>query len=456
MTGSKASISEVLARLVAESSWADLASQGHEARRSLLNFFATALGSCSDPAVTMALATLTPLSGLPSAIIIGRNERLDPLSAAFVNAISANLLDFDDTHPDTIIHPAAPVAAAVLALAETYQCTGRDVLTAFILGVDVECRIGNAVSPGHYARGWHITSTCGIFGAAAAAAKLLKLPADQIAHALGIAASQSAGIVENLPSAAKNVSVGNSARNGIFAALLAQNGYQAAPRAIEGPLGWARAMGDEPDLAKLTSGLGQSWEIAKNTYKPYPAGIVFHAVIDACLKLRAGLAIDEIESVVVSGSPLLLARGDREVRNERDARVSIHHCVATALIVGAAGVPEFAQATVFRSDMVAFRQKVRAEEDRSMPDGAARVVIRLKSGQVRSETVTAARGSLSDPLSDAELEAKLRAGLRQGGSRWNGDRIIDAIWRLEELSDMSALLHHQAPLGPAAATGRTR
>jgi 2-methylcitrate dehydratase PrpD len=456
MTGGEASISEVLAKLVADSSWADVAGQGHEAKRSLLNFFATALGSCSDPAVTMALATLAPLSGPPSAIIIGRDQRLDPLGAAFVNAISANLLDFDDTHPETIIHPAAPVAASVLALAEAQRCSGRDVLTAFILGVDVECRIGNAVSPGHYARGWHITSTCGIFGAAAAAAKLLRLPAEKIAHALGVAASQSAGIVENLPSAAKNVSVGNSARNGIFAALLAQSGYQAAPRAIEGPLGWARAMGDEPDLARLTRGLGQSWEIAKNTYKPYPAGIVFHAVIDACLKLRAGLAIDEIESVTVSGSPLLLARGNREVRNERDARVSIHHCVATALIVGSAGVPEFSQDFVLRPDMLAFRQKVRAEEDRSMPDGAARVVIRLTSGQVRSETVTAPRGSLSDPLSDAELEAKLRDGLRQGGSHWDGTRLIEAIWRLDELADMSALLHHPVRQGSAAATRRAQ
>ena len=287
--------------------------------------------------------------------------------------------------------------------------------------------------------------------------QLLGLSQGRIAHAIGIAASQSAGIVENLPSAAKNVSVGNSARNGIFAALLAQNGYQAAPRAIEGPLGWARAMGDEPDLAKLTSGLGQSWEIAKNTYKPYPAGIVFHAVIDACLKLRAGLAIDEIESVTVSGSPLLLARGNREVRNERDARVSIHHCVATALVVGAAGVQEFSQGAVFRPDMVAFRQKVRAEEDRSMPDGAARVVIRLKSGQVRSETVTAPRGSLADPLSDAELEAKLRDGVRQGGSHWDGERIIATVWRLEEQGDMSALLHHPGRSGSAAATkGRDR
>src|SRR4051812_572292 len=318
--------------------WEDVAAQGHEAKRSILNFFATALGSSHDPAVAIALKTLLPFSGAATSAIIGRSQRLDALGAAFVNAISANLLDFDDTHLDTIIHPAAPVAAPVLALAQARGFSGRAVLTAFILGVEVECRVGNAVSPGHYARGWHITSTCGVFGAAVACAKLLELSADQISNAIGVAASQSAGIVENLPSAAKNVSVGNAARNGLFAALLAGEGYSASPRAIEGPLGWARAMGDEPDLERLTGGLGKTWEIAKNTYKPYPAGIVFHSVIDACFKLRTKLNIDDIASITVQGSALLLARGDRVVRNERDARVSIHHCAASALLWGAAGV----------------------------------------------------------------------------------------------------------------------
>src|SRR3989440_4436947 len=310
------SVSGALANLVATNSWQDVSGESHEAKRSILNFFATALGSSNDVAVTSALQVLTPFSGYRTSSIIGRSERLDAMGAAFVNAISANLLDFDDTHLDTIIHPAAPVAAPVLALAQARGFSGQAVLASFILGVEVECRVGNAVSPGHYARGWHITSTCGVFGAAAACAKLLGLSADQISNAIGIAASQSAGIVENLPSAAKNVSVGNAARNGLFAALLAAEGYSASPRAIEGPLGWARAMGDEPDMERLLGGLGQTWEISKNTYKPYPAGIVFHAVIDACFKLRRHIArIDQIETVTVQGSALLLARGDRPVRN---------------------------------------------------------------------------------------------------------------------------------------------
>jgi 2-methylcitrate dehydratase PrpD len=449
------SVSRTLAGFVAASSWADVEAQSHEARRSILNFFATALGSARDPVVTAAWRTLSPFSGVATATIIGHAERIDALCASFLNAVSANLLDFDDTHPETIIHPAAPVAAPVLALAEARRLSGRDVLTAFILGVDVECRIGNAVSPRHYARGWHITSTCGIFGAAAACAKLLRLPAEGIADAIGIAASQSAGNVENLPTAAKNVSVGNAARNGLFAALLAQQGYEAAPRAIEGPLGWARTMGDEPDLARLLDGLGKTWEIAKNTYKPYPAGIVLHSVIDACLLLRErlGRRIDQIASVSVQGSALLLARGDRPVHNERDARVSIHHCVACGLLIGAAGVAEFASATVARPDIAQLRQKVRAELDGAMPDGAARVTLRLSSGEVLCETVISPRGSPAAPLRDRDIEAKLRECVRTGESDWDADRVMDAVWRLDALDDVADMMQSlRAPAKPRHAT----
>jgi 2-methylcitrate dehydratase PrpD len=355
-----------------------------------------------------------------------------------VNAISANLLDYDDTHPNTIIHPTAPVMAAILALAEARGTAGRDLLAAFILGVEVECRIGNSVSPAHYARGWHITSTCGIFGAAAACGRLLGLDQAQIANAFGIAASQSAGNVENLPSAAKNVSVGNAARNGLFSALLAQQGYEAAPRAIEGPLGWARAMGDEPNIDALVGGLGETWEIAKNTYKPYPAGIVFHAVIDACLTLRNKLGGDvaQVSSIVVQGSRLLLARGDRRVGNERDARVSIHHSVACGLLLGTAGVREFDKPVVFDAAVVAMRAKVRAELDPSLPDGAARVIVHLNTGATLTATVMSAHGSLDDPLSDAEIEAKLRSC----APGRDITHLIDEVWNLDTAPNVARLM----------------
>jgi 2-methylcitrate dehydratase PrpD len=411
----------------------------HEGKRSLLNFIGCALGVAATQPVEMAVRVLLPLSGADRVTVIGRTERLDPIGAAFVNAIDGNLLDYDDTHLRTVIHPTAPVAPAVMALAEQRGLSGSAMLHAFIVGAEVACRIGNAVSPGHYARGWHITSTCGIFGAAAAAAKLLGFDAERTAHALGIAASQSAGIVENLPSAAKNVSVGNAARNGLFAALLAEAGYTAAPSAIEGALGWGRAMGDEPDVATATAGLGQQWELAANTYKPYPAGIVMHAVVDACLALRRDhqLTVAEIAEITVSGDQLLLDRGDRTVANDRDARVSIHHCAAVAFQFGKAGLWEFSDAAVHDPAVSTLRSLTRARLDANSPRGAATAIVRTHDGRVLTKTVTHAKGSTADPLTDAEIEAKLRDLAHQGGFTGPVDDVIASVWRLDALANIA-------------------
>lgn len=435
--------SEVLGRFVAESRWEDISpALRQEAKRSILNNLGCGLGVAKDPAVTTALAVMRNFSGAPVATVIGQGVKLDPMAASFVNAIACNLLDYDDTHLQTVIHPTAPVAPALLALAEQRGFSGAQVLHAFLLGGEVECRIGNAVSPGHYARGWHITASCGVFGATAGCAKLLGLSAEQTAHAIGIAASEAAGLVENLPTAAKNVGVGNAPRNGILAALLAEQGYKAAPAAIEGPLGFARATGDAPDVAQIMEGLGTRWEIAKNTYKPYPAGIVFHAVIDACLALREelGAAQEAIAAVTVAGDALLLARGDRVVNNERDARVSIHHSAALGLLRGRAGVADFEMPAVRDPALAAFRSKVVAKLDESLPRGAATVTLRLTDGREFQRTVIHPRGSFERPMSDAELEEKFRDNAAIGGFPDRADAAIAALWGLDAAPDVTKLM----------------
>ncbi len=412
----------------------------HEAKRSLLNFFGCALSAASDEAIVSAIGVLQPFSGPAIATLVGRKEKLDSASASFVNAVGANLYDFDDTHLNTVIHPTAPVAPVVLALSEQHGYSGREIIEAFVLGAEVECRIGNAVSPGHYARGWHITATCGVFGAAAATARLLRLTAEQTSHALGIAASQSGSLVENLATSAKNVGVGNAARNGLMAALFARQGYRAAPLAIEGPLGWARAMGDVPQMDDIVGELGTRWEFLKNTYKPYCCGIVFHTVVDACLDMRAkGLKVDDIERITVSGDALLLARGDRKVKNERDARVSIHHCAAVALLTGAAGLSEFSPEVVARPDVVALRAKVIAKLDASIPTGGCEVVVAMRGGGEMKARVLHARGSIQHPLSDGEIEAKAKAlAPRAQGCDISG--LIRAVWSLDQAADAKVLM----------------
>ena len=188
---------------------------------------------------------------------------MDALSAAFLNAASANVFDFCDTHPRTVIHPTAPVAPALFALAELRRVTGPELLLAFVLGVEIECRIGNAISPGHYSEGWHITSTCGVFGAAAGAGKLLGLDAQD-----GLGARQRVdpvvGLCECLGTPAKSVSVGNAARNGLWSALLADKGFEGPPEPIAGVQGFLNAMGQPTDWSRVHRGLGETWEVTQN------------------------------------------------------------------------------------------------------------------------------------------------------------------------------------------------
>ncbi len=222
MTGDQSHVTDTLAQFVAGSQWDDIPPEvRREGVRGLLNFVGCALGGARDEAMDIAVTVLTPFFGPPQGIVIGRGERPDALNAAFLNAVGANVLEYDDTHLATVMHPAAPVAPGLFALAELRPVSGRELLHAFILGVEISCRVGLGVMPTHYRRGWHITATCGIFGAAAASARLLGLDARQTAWALGHAATQSASLVESLGSMAKSLGVGNAAKNGLAAALFA-------------------------------------------------------------------------------------------------------------------------------------------------------------------------------------------------------------------------------------------
>jgi 2-methylcitrate dehydratase PrpD len=221
----------------------------------------------------------------------------------------------------------------------------------------------------------------------------------------------------------------------------------AAERAIEGRQGWAQATGDPLKTDVLFADLGKRWEIAKNTYKPYPCGIVLHAVIDACLDLRRRYALtaDDIASVMVTGHPLLLTRADRLVSNACDAKISIHHSVAVAFLFGAVGLPEYSDSAVSNPAIVALRERVRAQADPALAVGGARVEVRTKAGKVLGTEVLHARGSLAQPLTDAEIEAKVRTLASTGCPDCDADAIIRTVWRLDQMDDLRPLMRLLAP-----------
>ncbi len=442
-------VSEDLSRFAVETAWDDMPhAVRQEAKRSLVNFFATALGGCRDEAIDIGMNVLGEFAGQGAAAIIGRTERVDALTAAFINAASGNVFDFDDTHIPTVIHPTAPVAPALLALASRRRVSGAELLHAFVLGVEIECRLGNAISPGHYRRGWHITATCGVFGAAVAAGKLLGLDTTRMLWALGNASAQSSGLVETLGSMAKSVGVGNSARNGLLAALLAERGFAGPDRPLEGPRGFLPVMGGDWNLSHLTAGLGATWEIQRNTYKPYPCGVVLNPVIDGVLDLRQrhDLQADRIRGVVVTGNPLLGERTNRgSPESGREAQVSAQHSVAVALMFGSAGLAEYTDGAVRNPAAVALRARVQVEEDASMPVGVARIAISLNDGKTFSTFVESARGSLDRPLTDAELEQKLVKLARHGCPDLDVRPLVAALWSMEDEIDVQQIMRLAVP-----------
>lgn len=446
----RADVTKAFAAFISRTEWPQLPERlRHEAKRSLLNFIATALAGCREDAVEMTLASLASFSGPQQATIIGRTERIDALSAAFLNAASGNVFDFDDTHLRTVIHPTAPVAPALFALAELRPIAGRDLLLAFALGVEIECRIGNAISPEHYARGWHITSTCGTLGAAAAAGKLLSLDVDQLVWALGAAATQTGGLVECLGTPAKSLSVGNAARNGLWSALLAERGFSGPAAPIEGRQGYLNALAPSSvDWAALVEDLGETWELDKNTYKPYPAGIVVHPAIDAALQLLQTHAIAPatITRIVVRGHPLLAARTDRpDVMTGREAQVSVQHSVAAALQFGEIGLPQYTDACVRDPAVLALRARIEVEQDDSVAVESAIVRIWTADGAERAVTIPAAHGSLAKPMSDRDIEAKLRTLAASWCPDHDVQPLIDAVWALDRSDDAGGLLRLTSP-----------
>ena len=301
-------VTRTLARYLVGSRFTDIPQAvKHEAARALLNWAGCAIGSSHHETVECALAALADFSGPPQAGLLGRRERMDILHAALLNGISSHVLDFDDTHARAV-HPSAPVLPAILALAEWRRLSGEELVHAFVLGVEAECRVGLAVFPEHYERGWHITGTAGVFGAAAAAGKLLNLNEQQMTWALGIAATQSSGLREMFGSMCKSYHPGHAAHDGLTAALLAARNFTSSERGIEAPRGWGHVLSTKFDPTKITAELGQRFELMSNMYKPFACGLVVHATIDACIQLRNehGLQPDAIASVELVVCPIVM------------------------------------------------------------------------------------------------------------------------------------------------------
>lgn len=416
-----------------------------EALRSLFNILGCTLGGARHHGVDLADSALSPFTGPPAATLIGRGRKTDALHAALVNCLASSVHSFDDTHEQAVVHPSGPVAAAVLALAEQHPVSGRAALLAFTLGVELECRLCKAltVPPAKGAMAWSGTGITGGLGAAVAAGVLLGLDMPVMRMAIGIALSQAAGFRVMHGSLCTPMMPAHAAQTGLRAALLAQAGFTSSPVALEGRYGYLSVFSDAPDLHALTGGLGERFEILRNTYKPYPCGIVIHPIIDACLALRREHALDpaQIVSVAIAASPSAMALcNNRNPQDEMQAHVSLYHWTAVALIRGTARIVDMDTETAVRDAwLVAFQDRIQATLDPSLGSDAAAVTVTLTDGSSHTSHIQHGIGSAVRPMTNDELEGKF-AGMAIPvlGDKRTG-ALMRQCWHMEDLADAGEL-----------------
>ena len=369
--------------------------------------------------------------------------------AALHNGGVSHIVEMDDVHRAAVLHPAAVIVPAALAVAEQRGASGRDVLTAVTLGYEVAIRVGEAVGKTHYFH-WHNTSTCGVFGAAAAAGWLLGLDAERLTWALGNAGTQANGLWEFIADGAmsKHLHTGRAAANGVLAAELAALGFTGARRILEGRQGFFAATAPDGNPAAVTDGLGNGWKLPGTSIKPYPSCRHTHSSVDAALELRGqhGISAADVERVEIDAYRSVLDLTDNPApAHLYAAKFSVQYCVARALSDGALRIADFedqriaepAVRDLMRRTAVRLDPKLDARAPAELP---ARIRLTLRDGRRVETTVHSAKGDPEAPLSQAELRAKFLGMVEETVYGARAEQLIDTITGLDGRGDVRGLL----------------
>lgn len=313
-------------------------------RACLLDTICVALAGCQEPLVDILDSVVSEFGRAEGSTIIGRGRKAGAPDAALVNGSAAHALDFDDMHIASSSHPSVPVISAALAVAERVHASGAEMLRAIVLGIETTVRIGEAVNPAHYQRGWHATGTLGHFGAAVAAGSLLKLAPSQLTMAIGIAATQAAGLKQMFGTMAKPLHAGHAARDGVMAALLAARDFTSSARSLEGTRGFGNVMSESPDWTRLTESWGTEWSMRRVLYKKHASSFCTQALIEGVIGLRRKHALEPdgvaAMRIAVSRQSLDNARIG-EPATGMEGKFSLTHAAAQALAYGQATESDF-------------------------------------------------------------------------------------------------------------------
>jgi 2-methylcitrate dehydratase PrpD len=416
------------------------------AARALLDTVGVTLAGASQPAARIVQRVIEADGGGPCRVL-GTALCASPGNAALANGTAAHALDYDDMCFVSLAHPSAPLVSAALAAAETAGTSGPALLDAYVIGFELEGRLGRAMNPRHYQRGWHCTSTLGTIGAAAAASRLFGLDATTAGHALAIAASEASGLKENFGTMVKPLHAGLAARNGVLAAQLARAGMTSSAAAIDGPQGFLAAMdSQQPALDKVVVDLGSRWEILDTgiTVKLYPSCAGTHPSLDALLDLKRQerFSSDEVEAIEIGVDPIVptILLYDRP-SSGLEGKFSMPFCAAAALVHGRVGLETFDVSQLADPAIVAMMARVTMRIDPALDASAppltqARVTVRLREGRVLTASANGARGYHDRPASDDELAVKFMSCATQAMSEAQAAEALAALRGIESAADI--------------------
>ena len=414
-----------------------------EAKRGILDWLGCAIAASDNPRIGALIKTLTEFSSNSGATVIGQQDELGPLEAALINGQMGHFYDYDDTHMGgVVLHTSSPVLAAILSLGENKHKTGKDIILAYVLGFEAGVRVGQT-APSHHDGGWHLTGTLGTIGAGVASASILELDPEKTTFALGLSATQAAGMQQNRGTMSKSFHAGRAASNGILAALMASSGYDSSDEIVEGRRGFSKIYSKTQNYDFLTKNLGSDWIILTNGYKPYACGIVQHPLIDAMITASKNTNIphDEIEAVDALIHPhTITITGVEDPQTGLKSKFSLKHSAAVGYIDRHAGLSQYSDARAVAQDVVSLRQKINPVPKEEFRKDQCEVRVKYKNGNIETVKVEHALGTTKNPVSSDFLVDKFLANADGKYLKSKPESIVDAIWNLEDLPDIAKLM----------------
>ncbi len=428
------------------------------AKRCLIDGTGVILSGSTDQSSVILRQYLEGMGGKTESSVLGSKLKVPAPSAALANGTSGHAQDFDDSQlshssdriSGLLTHPTTPVLAATFGLGEAMRISGKEFLTAFLTGFEVECKMAEAIHPIHYGKGYHTTGTIGSFGATAAAGKIFGLSEDRMRYALGIVASMSAGIRANFGTMTKPLHAGRAAENGIVAARLARLGFTSDPHVLENPWGFFKILGDGFDSDKISGKLGDPFTIVDPgiSIKPYPSGVLSHPSMNAMLDLvkEHNLKPDDIAEIrLYAGSNILNPLRYALPQTGLEGKFSLPFCLASILIRRRAGIREFSDEFVRNPEVQAVMKRVETILDPEIEaKGFAKILsrleVRLKDGRILKKNSGPYKGGPEKPLSEAELDEKFSSCAELALPREKFSRALDLLKKIENLQDIRLLI----------------